>query len=635
MSAADSLAPAAVFPKAEKKPALTSSAPRLWPAAALAVVFWIAWSYGKFGTTNQFAQFMTMFWAPIVLTLGLIVWWLFFSRLPWVSRLWGVGSQVFCFLVAYLLSHKSVNWMGLMMYGLPISLSAAVVWLLSTGGARTLAGWAGLVVIGLVTLGYSDLIRIDGITGDLVAERSWRWTATAEDRFLAEQKKRQAAEKPAAAPAATVIAALVAEPGDWTDFRGPARDGHVRGVSISTDWKAQPPKELWRRLVGPGWSSFAVVGDRAFTQEQRGPDEAVVCIDVNTGDQVWDHVDKARFEEVVAGAGPRATPTFHDGKIYALGARGTLNCLDAATGKEIWRPRDILKDVGLKDPPAWGFSSSPLVVQGIVTVFGGGEAEKIDEKAKAKSAAEADSKAGEKTDKPPGKTKGVLAYDVATGDLKWSGGKGTHSYSSPQLATIEGVEQILMESDRGVEAFDPTTGKLLWEHEWYLQGMFRVCQPLVVEGQQVLIGTGMDSGTRLVTVAKEGDKWNVTENWTSKELKPYFNDFVAQGGHVYGFDGNIFTCLDLETGKRQWKKGRFGYGQALFVGDTGLALITSDTGELILAEATPQSLVERARIPALKGKTWNHPVLTSSGKLLLRNGEEMACYDLSAAAPPP
>lgn len=622
-------------PVAEAKPLKSTGnpAPRLWPPVVLAVGYWLAWAVVMVGFPGTFVQFMTLFYAPMVLALGMVIWWLAFSRVPWISRVWAVGVLLACFGVAYLLTHKSVNWMGLLMYGLPIALSAAVVWLLLTRGAKTLPGWLGLAALFMVTLGYFDLLRIDGITGALVAERSWRWTETAEERFLAAQKRR-ASEQPDRAPEVAQASALVAGPGDWTDFRGPSRDGHVHNVSFNADWKTQPPKELWRRLVGPGWSSFAVVGDRCFTQEQRGDEEVVICFDLSTGEEIWAHADKARFEDVVAGAGPRATPTFAGGKLYAQGAGGKLNCFDAATGKLLWS-RDILKDAGMKAPPQWGFSSSPLVTRGVVMVFAGGEAEKIDEKTveagKAKEPSKADAPdkvapTAKAADKP---SKSLLCYDAETGEPRWTAGKGVHSYSSPQLATIGDTEQVLMETDRGVEAFDPATGKLLWDHDWFLQGMFRVCQPTVVEGNKVLVGTGMGAGTRLLSVEKAGAEWKVTENWTSKDLKPYFNDFVAQDGYLYGFDGNIFTCLDLATGKRQWKKGRFGFGQVLLVGEAGQAIIVSETGELVLVDLTPKNLVELACIPALKGKTWNHPVLTSGGKLLVRNGEEMACYDLA------
>src|SRR5262249_42252999 len=214
---------------------------------------------------------------------------------------------------------------------------------------------------------------------------------------------------------------------------GPNRDGNLRGVRIATDWDAAPPTLVWRRRIGPAWSSVVVVGERLFTQEQLGGGEAVVCLDAASGRTLWSHRDEARHEDVQGGAGPRATPTFADGRIFALGATGILNCLDAATGDRKWF-RDIAADAGTK-VPMWGFSSSPLVVGNRVVVFAGGDSEKT-----------------------------LLAYRTDSGKPAWSAPAGKVSYSSPQLAPLGDGTQLLFVSDRGLSSFDPSSGAVLWEH---------------------------------------------------------------------------------------------------------------------------------------------------------------------------
>jgi outer membrane protein assembly factor BamB len=584
----------ALSPPAKTSPSAATPprpAPRLWPALALVAAYWVAFATVNVFFPATFTQFLTMFWSPQVLAPAILVWWLFFSRQPWADRLWGVAWLILGGILATLLAHKSMM-MGMIMYAAPVAITAVVLTLFAMRNADKSARWISIAAASLLAWHYFALIRVDGVTASLQSERSWRWSPTAEDTFLA-QRKKQASESVATASPVQ----LIAKPTDWPSFRGPNRDGHLHNVSLSADWTAQPPREVWRRRVGPGWSSFAVVGNHVYTQEQRGDAEAVLCFNLASGEEIWSHEDKARFEEVVAGAGPRATPTFDGGRIYALGGGGVLNCLDAATGKKLWS-HDIAADWEVK-PPQWGFSSSPLVAQGIVSVFAG---------------------AGKQG-------KGVVAYDANTGELRWTAGKATHSYSSPHLLKIGDSEQVLMVSDHGLEAFDAASGQLLWEHEWNLKDFFRVCQPHILGDSQILLGTGMSNGTRLLTLAGEDGKWSVTEGWTSKDLSPYFNDIVSQNGHLYGFDGEFLVCIDAATGKKKWKKRGYGHGQVLLVGESGQMLVISDKGEAALTEVSPNGLTERGKFQALSGKTWNHPVI-AGGKLLVRNAEEMACYDV-------
>jgi len=382
----------------------------------------------------------------------------------------------------------------------------------------------------------------------------------------------------------------------WPGFRGPDRDGVIHGVQIETDWSRTPPVELWRQKIGPGWSSFAVRGNLVYTQEQRGDDEDVSCYNLTNGKVVWRHRDAARFWESNGGAGPRGTPTLSNGRVYSFGATGIVNALDAGNGAVVWS-RNAATDTGAPDP-GWGFSSSPLVIDDVVVVAASGR---------------------------------LVAYEVATGKPRWFGPTGGAGYSSPHLVTIDGVPQILLLRGSRTISVAPADGALLWEHVW--QPGVSIVQPAMAGDGNILIAAGDamgGMGVRRLAVAHGPTGWTVEERWTSRALKPYFNDFVVHDGLAFGFDGNILACIDLADGTRKWKGGRYGNGQLVLLADEDLLLVLSEEGELALVRAAADKFTELARFPALNGKTWNHPVLAGD-ILLVRNGEEMAAFRLSFA----
>jgi outer membrane protein assembly factor BamB len=356
---------------------------------------------------------------------------------------------------------------------------------------------------------------------------------------------------------------------------------------------------MWRRPVGPGWSSFAVHGDVFYTQEQRGEDEIVSAYNLKTGAPVWRHRDAARFWESNGGAGPRGTPAFTDGRVYSLGATGIVNALDARDGSVIWS-RSAASDTGAA-VPGWGFTSSPLVVSDVVIVATSGR---------------------------------LVAYDVATGDPRWVRRTKGGSYSSPHRATIDGVVQILMLNGGGATSVAPADGAELWDHRWP-EASGNIVQPALTGDGDVLIGAidmaGGGFATRRIAVARGSGEWTVDERWTTTGLKPSFSDYVVHKGHAFVFDGSILACIDLTDGKRKWKGGRYGHGQLLLLAEQDVLLVQSEDGALALVSATPDKFTElAARVPAVEGKTWNHPVLAGD-VLLVRNGEEMAAFRLSLA----
>jgi len=627
---------------------LNSSTPRkplrLWPGVVAATLQWLGWLVVP-AVTPQWAIFGML--GAIFLGLVIVIWWLFFSRAPWSERLGAIVVMVVAVAATSLFVHPSISngMMGRMLYvySIPVLSLALVAGAVASRGLSSGLRRASIVAAIVIACGTLTLIRTGGISGEGDSDIHWRWTPTPEERLLAQTVDEPVA--PPSAPAAATQPEKLAEPiarapapldsargkpgalpeasataktepaaragteppaglamsergvkrVEWPGFRGPQRDGIVRGVQIETDWSRTPPVELWRRPIGPGWSSFAVDGNFIYTQEQRGDDEVVSCYRLSTGEPVWRHRDAIRFWESNAGAGPRGTPTVHNGRVYTMGATGVLNALDAGNGAKLWS-RNAATDTS-KTVPDWGIASSPLVIDDLVIVAVAGQ---------------------------------LAAYDVRTGAPRWIGESGGGGYSSPHLVTIDGVPQILLLRGARTISVAPADGKLLWEHRWQLA--VSIVQPALVDGD-VLIASGDAMGglgLRRIAVKHEAGGWNVEERWTSRSLKPYFNDFVVHEGHAFGFDGSILASIDLENGERKWKGGRYGHGQMVVLPDQDLLLVLSEDGELALVAATPEKFTELARFPAIDGKTWNHPVLVGD-VLLVRNGEEMAAFRLSLA----
>lgn len=408
---------------------------------------------------------------------------------------------------------------------------------------------------------------------------------------------------------------------DFPRFLGNGYWAEVEGVELERDWKQHPPKEVWRHEIGGGWSGFAVVGNYAITQEQRGDQEIVACYRVDNGELVWTHSDEARFDPAdfqggLGGIGPRATPTIHDGKVLTQGATGIVNCLDARTGKVLWS-HDTAEETGA-DVITWGKSGSPLVVDDMVIVNVG---------------APNDETAREEYDTS------LVAYDLATGDIRWTSGNRQASYASPTVATLAGERQIVMVNEKYVTAHRVDDGEILWEHPWRdeFDSNATTTQPIPLADDQLFLSKGYGVGASLLKIAKGDDgKFAVETLWDppiKRVMKTKFANTVVRDGYVYGLDDALLSCVRLEDGKVEWKKRRtpeFGHGQILLVGD--VILVLSETGELALVEATPEEYHELATIQALDSAdaTWNTPAFAPP-YLLVRNSREAACYELQLA----
>ena len=427
-----------------------------------------------------------------------------------------------------------------------------------------------------------------------------------------EQNRNQQATQQQPAPAAAVpspspSASVAASPGDtaaaapapsrnaWTNFRGARRDGKYDEGSISTNWPANGLPVLWKQPVGVGHASFVVADGKAYTIEQRRSQEVVAAYDINNGHELWTQKWNAEFTEST-GDGPRATPTWEQGRIYALGATGELRCLDANSGAVIWG-KNILNDNAARNLQ-WAQAASPLIVDDKVIVLPGGA-----------------------------NGKSVVAYNKNTGAPVWKVLDDQQAYVSPMLVELAGRRQIVVVSSFRVVGLAPENGALLWSYPWDTDMGINVSQPIVVDRNRFFISSGYGKGAALVEVKGSGNSFTASTIWENKNMKNKFNSSVLHNGYVYGLDEGILVCLDVNSGERKWKEGRYGYGQIVLAGNN--LIVTSDQGDVALVKASPDKYTEVARFKGVEGQTWNYPAI-AGGKLLVRNSNEMAAFDISA-----
>jgi outer membrane protein assembly factor BamB len=448
---------------------------------------------------------------------------------------------------------------------------------------------AGLLLVALVGFGLTRVLRFDGaVDGTGKPRIAWKW-------------KTENGRNPGALNIVVSSTGSNAVPSQLEDsgYLGTNRNGVVDGMKLDREWSAHPPQQLWRQPIGLGWSSFCISGNRAFTEEQRGQDELVVCYELTTGHVFWAHTNQVRFSESLSGDGPRATPTLSNGRIYAFGGTGILDCLDAGTGELLWS-RNVLKENSIPNLP-FGLSTSPLICDELVVVSGG------------------------MTNGPT-----LLAYHLKDGSPAWRAGTDKASFSSPVLATLAGKRQIVSVNATSATGHDPATGNVLWNYVW--PGEWPKCtQPIILPPDRIFLSASFNAGCMVlqITAAPDG-KLSIAEKWKNRNMKSEFSNIVTREGLAYGLDDGILACIDLATGERKWKEGRYGHGHVLLIND--LLLIQTETGPVALVEANPACYRELAQIQALNAKTWNVPAV-GGGYLVVRNDLEAACYKLPAPLP--
>jgi outer membrane protein assembly factor BamB len=367
---------------------------------------------------------------------------------------------------------------------------------------------------------------------------------------------------------------------DWPQWRGPNRDGKAAGFTAPANW----PKELtqkWKGMVGDGVATPALVGEKLYVFSRQDGDEVTRCLNAASGDELWQEKYAAQGATGPASgfSGPRSSPTVVDGRIVTLGVRGTLSCLDAASGKKLWRKNDYQDSL-----PRFFTSCSPIVVNGLCVVQLGGEGGGA-----------------------------IVAYDLATGDEKWKWtGDGT-AYSSPVLLALESGQEIVAETAKNIVGLRATDGTLLWQVPFAVQGRAYNAATPIVEGATVIY-SGSGRGTTAIKIEKQGDAFAPKEVWSIKDNGVQFNTPIIKNGLVFGIsDRDMLFCINPRDNQTAWTTrtdGGRGYGSIVDVGPVLLSLTPG--GTLRVLEPSEKEYKELASYKVAEGGTYAYPVV--SGK---------------------
>ena len=383
---------------------------------------------------------------------------------------------------------------------------------------------------------------------------------------------------------------------NWSQFRGPQRDGNVPLPSAHKPFSG-PPNLRWKTSCGAGHSSIITIGNLIITLEQRGDSECLTARHMSDGSEIWEVSEPTRWNDMMSGEGPRSTPTLANGKIYTLFSNGMLACIDPTNGKRIWQTKIIEKNY---DFPEWGISSSPLIWKNMVIVNPGGEQH------------------------------AVKSYSAQSGKLIWESSlSGRGVYLSPTIIKLLGEDQLITAVTGKIVSLNPRTGNTRWEKAWkiFLNNV-QIVQPIAISDNNFLLAAGYGKGAECFSISRRLGKssYLLDSLWKSKDLKAKFSNPVLKNGYLYGFSENLLVCMEASTGKLHWRGKKYGYGRILVCGEQ--LLILGNTGVLTVVDANPENFNEVFSAPLLSNaRCWNGPALVN-GYLFARNGEEIACFDL-------
>jgi len=372
---------------------------------------------------------------------------------------------------------------------------------------------------------------------------------------------------------------------DWPNFRGPQHDGINREADLDVP-KDKPLKLLWEREVGSAFSSYACVRDRAYTCGMKNGKQTLLSLNANTGEVVWEiDIEKAYRNE--HGDGTRATPTVNDNRVYILGAHGTLLCVDAKSGEEVWKHE-------FHQPPTWGYAGSVLIEENMAVVTGG----------KNESA--------------------LAAFDKRTGKPIWHCGDDPVGYATPYPFTFNGTRYVVGFTGASAIVAEMKTGRLVLRIPWQTSWKVNAASPIYHNGY-LFITSGYRTGCGLFKLAAEGDKLTADEVWQSDVLLNKFQSCVLIDGKLYSSDQKGLKCVDFMTGNEEWNIHRKKHGT--LVPADGKFFFLSQEGTLEVGPISPTGFEPFVEAEILSGRCWSIPVI-HNGRLYARNLERLVCFDL-------
>ena len=384
----------------------------------------------------------------------------------------------------------------------------------------------------------------------------------------------------------TFIGLLSAHAADWPRFRGSDQNGISKETGLNAKALEGGAKILWKANVGTGFSSITIANGRAYSMGNANATDTVWCLDANTGKEIWKHSYAEELDPNLYEGGPNATPTVDGECVFTLSKTGKALCLDAAKGTVVWE-KDLAKEVGAKKPD-WGFSSAPLV-EGDNVIYNIGSA--------------------------------GTALKKKTGVVAWKSGAGVSGYSAGVMFSQGKDRLAIMMTATDATTLNPATGAIVWSHPWKTSYNINAADA-VVSGNRFFLSSGYSHGSSVIEV-KDNQPSVV---WENKVIRNHFSSSVLFNGHLYGVDENELRCVDFATGEVKWKDKASGKG-TLIIAD-GKLVVLSEKGELIIAEASAEAFKPLGRAQILGGKCWTSPAL-ANGKLYARNAKgDLVCVEV-------